>query len=756
MERKEKVYEYICSKEYIPLTIDELSVMLSVPEEDKEELEEVLDQLCFEGKIFQTKKNKYMSIKSSNSLVSGRISCVTKGFFAFLRPDDKEEEEVFIHGDKLGTALNSDRVLVTLLDTEHKGERREGVVTKILERGNDCIIGVITREKKGYYVLSCDNPKIYKNLLISRENLNGAQIGDRVSAQIIKYSENGNIYGEVIVILGDSESIEGYIEGIILDHKIKQEFDDETLREAAKVEEEISKTELMGRTDYRKLLTFTIDGDNAKDFDDAVSLYIKYNGNYELGVHIADVTHYVRENTALNAEAFERGTSVYLSDRVIPMLPEKLSNGIWSLNPNVDRLTLSVTMEIDANGMVVSHRIENAVINSKYRMTYNKVTAILEGDVALRSEYAEIVPTIEKMAELAQILHDKRDKRGAIQFDFPETGVICNEWGRPIDIVKLERGVSNKIIEEFMLVANETVAEYAFWSELPFVYRVHEALSEEKINNFNSFIKPFGKFIKGKFDEDNPVHPKELQKILEDFEGTAEERMVSMTMLRSLMKAEYKTQNLGHFGLAAKYYCHFTSPIRRYPDLAIHRILKSFISGEMNENIQTKFAKFAGEAAQHSSDTEIEAEYAERDVDELMKAVYMKSHLGESFMGIITHITNFGMFVELENSVEGLVRLENMTDDYYNYSDEDFALVGERTNVIYRIGDEVYVTVMRADMLTRQIDFVLAENVSRKMVTKFAEMDRKNVSAKQLINEKRRTKQKNTKSRKRFLKQKKR
>lgn len=756
MERKEKVYEYICSKEYIPLTIDELSVMLSVPEEDKEELEEVLDQLCFEGKIFQTKKNKYMSIKSSNSLVSGRISCVTKGFFAFLRPDDKEEEEVFIHGDKLGTALNSDRVLVTLLDTEHKGERREGVVTKILERGNDCIIGVITREKKGYYVLSCDNPKIYKNLLISRENLNGAQIGDRVSAQIIKYSENGNIYGEVIVILGDSESIEGYIEGIILDHKIKQEFDDETLREAAKVEEEISKTELMGRTDYRKLLTFTIDGDNAKDFDDAVSLYIKDNGNYELGVHIADVTHYVRENTALNAEAFERGTSVYLSDRVIPMLPEKLSNGICSLNPNVDRLTLSVTMEIDANGMVVSHRIENAVINSKYRMTYNKVTAILEGDVALRSEYAEIVPTIEKMAELAQILHDKRDKRGAIQFDFPETGVICNEWGRPIDIIKLERGVSNKIIEEFMLVANETVAEYAFWSELPFIYRVHEAPSEEKINNFNSFIKPFGKFIKSKFDEDNPVHPKELQKILEDFEGTPEERMVSMTMLRSLMKAEYKTQNLGHFGLAAKYYCHFTSPIRRYPDLAIHRILKSFISGEMNENIQTKFAKFVGEAAQHSSDTEIEAEYAERDVDELMKAVYMKSHLGESFMGIITHITNFGMFVELENSVEGLVRLENMTDDYYNYSDEDFALVGERTNVIYRIGDEVYVTVMRADMLTRQIDFVLTENVSRKMVTKFAEMNRKNVSATQLINEKRRTKQKNTKSRKRFLKQKKR
>ena len=649
MDRKEKVYEYISLKEYIPLTFDELSIVLGVPDEDKPELKKILDELCVEGKVILTKKNKYLNIKSEKTLVAGRINCVTKGFFAFLIPDDKDEEEVFIHGDKLGTALNSDRVIVSIY-ANSSGTRREGFVTKILERGNENIIGVITKERKGYYVLASDNPKIYKNILIAKDRTSGAQIGDRVCAQIIKYSDNGNVYGEVTIILGDNESITGCIEGIILEHRIKQEFDDDTLREAAKIDDIISDSELKDRVDYREILTFTIDGDDAKDFDDAVSLNILENGNYELGVHIADVTHYVKENSALDVEALERGTSVYLADSVIPMLPEKLSNGICSLNPGVDRLILSVTMEINSDGNVVSHKIEKAVINSNYRMTYNNVSKILDGDIELRDKYKSIVPSIEKMSELAQILNNKRDKRGAIQFDFPETGVICNEWGRPIDIVKLERGVSNKIIEEFMLLANETMAEYAYWAELPFVYRVHEPPSEEKIIGFNNFIKPFGKQIKGRFDEENPVHPKELQKILEDFLSTPEERMVSMTMLRTLMKAEYKTENLGHFGLAAAYYCHFTSPIRRYPDLAIHRILKSFISGEMTEERKHKFALFVSEAAQRSSDTELEAEYAERDVDDLMKAAYMKAHIGDSFVGIITHMTGFGMFVELETA----------------------------------------------------------------------------------------------------------
>lgn len=753
MDRKEKVYEYISSKEYIPLTFDELSIMLGVPVEDKPELKKILDELCVEGKIILTKKNKYLNIKSEKTLAAGRINCVTKGFFAFLIPDDKDEEEVFIHGDKLGTALNSDRVIVSVYANTF-GARREGFVTKILERGNENIIGVITKERKGYYVLVSDNPKIYKNILIAKDRMNGAQIGDRVCTQIIKYSENGNIYGEVTIILGDNESITGCIEGIILEHKIKQEFDDDTLRETSKIDEKINNSDLIDRTDYRNILTFTIDGDDAKDFDDAVSLNVLGNGNYELGVHIADVTHYVKDNSALDAEAFERGTSVYLADRVIPMLPEKLSNGICSLNPGVDRLTLSVTMEITYDGDVVSHKIEKAVINSDYRMTYDKVSKILNGDTKLRNEYKDIIPTIEKMSELALILNKKRDKRGAIQFDFPETGVICNEWGRPIDIIRLDRGVSNKIIEEFMLLANETVAEYAYWAELPFVYRVHEPPSEEKITGFNNFIRPFGKQIKGRFDGENPIHPKELQKILEEFLGTPEERMVSMTMLRSLMKAEYKTENLGHFGLAATYYCHFTSPIRRYPDLAIHRILKSFISGEMTDETKNEFVSFVTASAQHSSDTEIEAEYAERDVDDLMKAAYMKAHIGESYVGIITHMTGFGMFVELENSVEGLIRLENMTDDYYNYSEEDFALIGERSDRIYRVGDEVCVTVMRSDIVSRQIDFVLSDNVSRKVISKFEAMDKKVISSQDLINEKKKSKQKSSHSRRRFVKKK--
>ncbi len=746
MDRKQRIYEYIKSENYIPMSSENLMIMLDVPKNDTYEFTKILDELCVEGKIFLTKQNRYMAITSSCATVSGTLDCAISGFFGFLIPDDENEEKVFIPGIKHQGALHGDRVLVGIENAQKDSNiSREGIVLRVLERKNEILTGVITKTRKhGYFVVKPDNARIYSHIYIAPEDMNGAQIDDRVSLRITQYSKNYDIFGSVEVILGKSDSLKGLIEAIIISHNIKQEFDDETMREASHSPEEITDGDTKNRVDLRNKLIFTIDGDDARDFDDAVSVDILPNGNFELGVHIADVTHYVKTGNALDSEAFLRGTSVYLADRVIPMLPQRLSNGICSLNPHVDRLTLSVTMEIDKSGNVVSHRLENTVINSKERMTYNKANAILNGDTKLCEEYSHIVPALLKMAELAKILEKKRDRRGAIQFDFPETQIICNEFGKPVDIKKAERGVSNKIIEEFMLCANETVAEYAFWADIPFVYRVHESPSEEKLVAFNNFIKPFGLSLKAKYSDENPLHPKELQKVLEQAMGTPEERMIAMTMLRSLMKAEYKTQNLGHFGLAARYYCHFTSPIRRYPDLTIHRILKCFIDGTDT----SQYAEFVSDSARHSSETELSAEYAQRDVDDLMKAAYMSMNIGKSYEGVIRHLSNSGIFVELENSVEGFIAVENLTDDYYDYYKESFMLKGRHTSNEFRIGDLVCVTLMRSDIVTRRIDFVLERDATAKMFEKF----RKKGKAQALIDKNKKGRQKLSSSRRKFVK----
>ena len=507
----------------------------------------------------------------------------------------------------------------------------------------------------------------------------------------------------------------------VLGNDIKQEFDKETLNEADKIPQTVTENQFAGREDLRDMIIFTIDGDDARDFDDAVSLTLKNNGNYYLGVHIADVSEYVKEGTALENEAYKRGTSVYLADRVIPMLPTSLSNGICSLNPQVDRLTLSVFMEITGDGNVVSHKLCKSVICSKERMTYNNVNKMLEdGDEELCERYKHILPTLKLMEDLAQILKNKRTLRGAIQFDFPESNIVVNENGEPIEIEKEVRGTSNKMIEEFMLSANETIAEYAFWSEIPFVYRNHEAPTLEKIMTFNEFILHFGLSFKGKIDRDTPIHPKALQQILDTVKDTPQERIVASTMLHSLMKAKYSEENLGHFGLAAKYYCHFTSPIRRYPDLAIHRILKDFLDGKVTGNRISYLAGYVSAASKHSSDCEVNAETAERDVDDLMKTAYMSSFIGQTFEGVVANVTNFGMFVELENSVEGLIRVENMTDDYYEYDEKVNTLTGRRKQKSYTTGDVVNIVVARTDILSRQIDFVLAKDADRKLLKKFA------------------------------------
>lgn len=719
MDRKEKILSYMKSEFYVPLKFNELMTVLDVPKRDEAELQGILDALVDSGKILLTKKRRYMPANKNTYLVAGRLRCNLRGFFGFLICEEENEEDVFIHGDKMLDALDGDRVLVRI-DKKEKNARREGHVVKVTERANKNIVGVVSKKKDGMYRIVPDNRRIYKNVRVLPENMNGAVIGDRVNAEITQYSKNGKLYGKITVILGSCDSLKSLTEGIILSNHIKQEFDPETLEEAQKAPDKVSEKETAKREDLRDKLIFTIDGDDARDFDDAVSLEMLDNGHYLLGVHIADVTHYVRNKSALDKEALERGTSVYLADRVIPMLPQKLSNGICSLNPRVDRLTLSVMMEIDETGKTIGHELKKTVIRSKERMTYSDVTKLLEGeDRALAKKYAHLLPTLKQMEKLARILMEMRDKRGAIGFDFPESYISVDKDGEPVDILPDERGISNKIIEEFMLSANETVAEYAYWSELPFVYRVHDAPSSDKLTAFNEFARHFGLHIKGKIDDGEPIHPKALQAVLDQVKGKAEEKMVSTEMLHSLMKAEYSPDNRGHFGLAAKYYCHFTSPIRRYPDLIIHRILKLFIDGKLTEKKYDAYMASVEEIAKHSSETELNAEHTERDVDELMKTAYMSKFIGESFEASIANVTSFGMFVELKNSVEGLVRLENMNEDYFIYDEVSSSLIGEHGGRIYRIGDKVIVTLVHTDLESRQIDFVLEEDVTPGIYRKF-------------------------------------
>lgn len=726
MERKEKILSYLTSKEYIPLNFRELLVVLDVPQSDEAEFLAILDELCTEGKIYTTKKGRYTAVANEPMTLVGQLSCNAKGHFGFVICDDESEEDIFVSGEDMGNALHSDKVLVRLDKSKDKLHHRQGHIIKVLGRGNKTVVGVIYKEKDGYFHLRPDSRRIYKKISIAPEKAMTAHVGDRVAADITTYSESGKVFGEIISVLGDEQSLKGCIEGIIFSNKIKQEFDRETILEADKIPESVDEGQLEGREDLREMLIFTIDGDDARDFDDAVSLTILENGNYYLGVHIADVSEYVTDGSALEQEAYERATSVYLADRVIPMLPERLSNGICSLNPNVDRLTLSMFMEITGDGNIVNHKLCKTVIRSKERMTYNNVNKILEdNDSELCERYNYMLPTLKLMEALAQILREKRDKRGAIQFDFPESRIVVNEDGEPIEIAKEIRGTSNKMIEEFMLAANETVAEYAFWSEIPFIYRNHEAPSIEKITAFNNFIMHFGLSFKGKIDRDNPIHPKALQKILDDVAGTPEERIVSSTMLQSLMKAKYNEFNSGHFGLAAKYYCHFTSPIRRYPDLAIHRILKEFIDGRLDESKLSYLSSYTAAASNHSSDCEMNAEHAERDVDDLMKAAYMSGFIGETFEGIVANVTSFGMFVELENSVEGLIRVENMSDDYYEFDEHAHALVGRRKKRIFTTGDSVKVVLAHTDMLLRQIDFVLEKDATKKILKSFEKKEEK-------------------------------
>jgi ribonuclease R len=540
--------------------------------------------------------------------------------------------------------------------------------------------------------------------------LNGATDGDKVVVRVIKWpAGKKNPEGKIVEILGQKGSNEADILSVIRKYKLPEGFPKKVTAEADRISTEVLEEDIEGRRDLRGDVIFTIDGADAKDLDDAVSVKKLDNGNYLLGVHIADVTHYVQENSKLDKEALKRATSVYLIDRVIPMLPRRLSNGVCSLNPQVNRLTLSVNMEIDQAGTVVNHEIYESVIKTVERLTYTDVSDILEGiERPELSKYDYLNDTFKLMEELQGILRQKRTRRGMIDFNFSEAKILLDADGHPIDIIKQERRIANKIIEEFMLVANETVAEHMHWLDLPFVYRVHETPSEDRITAFNKVIHNFGYFVKGQHGE---VHPKAIQNLLTKIEGTKEEHLISKLMLRSLKQAKYSPLNEGHFGLASDYYCHFTSPIRRYPDLQIHRIIKEMLGSKLTESRIKRLEQIVAEAAQQSSEQERVAEKAERDTDDLKMAEYMSGFIGEEFVGFVSSVTSFGMYIELENMCEGLVHVKSLNDDYYIYDEDTLSMTGERTKKRYAIGDDVVVRVEKVDIDAREVDFVIIKKI---------------------------------------------
>ena len=698
--RKKKVYDFICSDVYVPMKIKELAIMLAVKHEDRPQLERILLDLQQEGKIVLSKRGKYT--KGEEKRLVGTFTAHPKGF-GFVTIQD-ESEDIFIPETKVNGAMHMDTVEV-IVSPAATGRRREGTVVKIVERGMKQVVCTYEQSKTFGFGVP-DNTKFAKDIFIPQERSKGAVSGHKVVVEITNYGANGkNPEGKVVEILGHINDPGVDILSIVRAYGLPVEFSEKIMHQVENVAHEVSSADMAGRKDLRDWQMVTIDGEDAKDLDDAVSLTMD-GDNYVLGVHIADVTNYVQEHSALDVEALKRGTSVYLVDRVIPMLPHALSNGICSLNAGENRLALSCIMTINPKGEAIDHEIAETVICVDRRMSYTNVKKILaDHDAAMIAEYEELVPMFLRMETLSAILRKKRMKRGAIDFDFPETKVVLDEQGVPVAIKPYERNVATKIIEDFMLIANETVAQDYFWQDAPFLYRTHEKPDSEKIHKLSTFINNFGYSIHIGSDE---VHPKELQKLLEKIEGTDQEGLISRLTLRSMKQARYSPICSGHFGLAANYYCHFTSPIRRYPDLQIHRIIKENLRGRFNEASRTHYEAILPEVAKHTSEMERRADEAERETIKQKKVEYMEGHIGEVFSGVISGVTEWGFFVELANTVEGLVRVTSLTDDFYEYYEDSYELVGQATNRRYKLGQRIRVRVEQADRLMRTIDFSIA------------------------------------------------
>lgn len=698
----EKLLSFMKEEAYKPLTVQELEEMLNITEaEEFKELVKALVALEEKGLIVRTRSDRY-GIPEKMNLIKGKISAHAKGF-AFLLPEDTSLSDVFIPPNELNTAMNGDIVMVRL-NSQSSGSRQEGTVIRILERAIQRVVGTYTETRNFGFVIP-DDKKITSDIFIPKNGKNGAAEGHKVVVKLTSYPEGRmNAEGEVETILGHKNDPGIDILSVIHKHGLPGEFPADAMEQASSTPDTIDEKDLKDRRDLRDQVIVTIDGADAKDLDDAVTVTKLDDGSYKLGVHIADVSHYVTENSPIDKEALERGTSVYLVDRVIPMIPHRLSNGICSLNPKVDRLTLSCEMTINSQGQVTEHEIFQSVIKTTERMTYSDVNKILvDDDEELKQKYEPLVPMFKDMERLAQILRDKRMDRGAVDFDFKEAKVLVDDEGAVKDVVIRERSVAEKLIEEFMLVANETVAEHFHWMNVPFIYRIHEEPNAEKLQKFLEFVTTFGYVVKGTAGN---IHPRALQSILDAVRDRPEETVISTVMLRSMKQAKYDPQSLGHFGLSTEFYTHFTSPIRRYPDLIVRRLIRTYlINGKVDEATQEKWAERLPDIAEHTSSMERRAVDAERETDDLKKAEYMLDKIGEEFDGMISSVTNFGMFVELPNTIEGLVHVSFMTDDYYRFDEQHFAMIGERTGNVFRIGDEITVKVVDVNKDERNIDF---------------------------------------------------
>lgn len=701
-KRKKVIMDLVSSEFYVPMKEKELAVMLQVAKEDRGELNRILNELLAEGKLSLTKKGKFIKAKHSDKELVGTFISHPKGF-GFVEVDGRDED-LYIPENCVNGAFHKDTVRVSLLSGQN-GRRQEAQVVEILARGMRQIVGIYDKSNKNYGFVIPDNTKISEDVFVSVERSKGAVSGHKVVCEITDYGKNNRKpEGRITEILGHVNDPGVDIMSIVKGYELPIEFSEKIMHQVERVSSEVTEADMAGRRDLRDVQMVTIDGEDAKDLDDAVSL-TRDGALYQLGVHIADVTNYVQENSALDWEARERGTSVYLVDRVIPMLPHKLSNGICSLNAGENRLALSCLMTIDQKGEVVSHEIVESVIKVDRRMSYTSVKKILEDrDETECREYEELVPMFELMRELAGILREKRKKRGSIDFDFPESKIILDRQGHPVEIKPYERNVATKIIEDFMLIANETVAEHFHWMELPFVYRTHDNPDPEKISKLSTFIRNFGYSIKSKKED---IHPKELQKLLAKIEDTPEEALISRLTLRSMKQAKYTIDCTGHFGLACQYYCHFTSPIRRYPDLQIHRIIKEQIRGRLNEKRIDHYNEILPEVAKHSSEMERRADEAERETEKLKKVEFMEGHIGEIYEGVISSITAWGVYVELPNTIEGMIHVSMLPGDYFYYDDETYEMVGQATDIRYKLGQTLKVRVNATDKISRTIDFVI-------------------------------------------------
>ncbi|MBR2471127.1 MAG: ribonuclease R [Clostridia bacterium] len=694
MNRKERIFAFMRSDTYVPLKFEELALVLDVPETDLAQFNKLLCELIDEGRVVITKKGRYMC--GDDTVIAGTFCGTDKGF-GFIEPDTGGKD-LFISRENIGGAMHGDKIVAKILSKASDNKKGEAKVIKITERVNKTLVCTLF-EKSGKLLAKPDNKKIYQYIKIHPAHTQGAEKGQKAVVKITAFpKDNKDAVGEVVEILGWVNSPETTMLAVLRTFGIPEKFPEEVMAEAKKAPKTVPKKDLAGRRDLRNELIITIDGEDARDLDDAVTVKRDSDGNFILGVHIADVSHYVRPGMAIDNEAVERGTSVYLAGGVIPMLPPALSNGICSLNENQDRLTLSCEMTFSPKGKLISHDIFESVIKTAHRMTYTDVTKILEGDKKLINKYSDIYDMLLEMKELAEILRAGRMKDGSIDFNFPEPKLVFDDEGRVIDVYKYEYTISNAIIEEFMLAANKTVAEHFFWLEMPFVYRIHETPSEEKIRELVRVLAIFNESLKGM---SNNLHPKALAQVLENVKDKPSSKTISTVMLRSMMKAKYSTENLGHFGLAAKYYCHFTSPIRRLADLAIHRIIKDYLHGK-----NTDFGDYAALAAKNASTREVVAQDAERLSTKLKVAEYMSDFVGAEFEGVISSITQSGFYVELENTVEGRVALSDIEDDYYNYIETSYSLVGERTGQSYKIGDKITVFLARADKITGELDFI--------------------------------------------------